>query len=515
MSEETQIETIAFLTRLSREASETQAPISTHISRVFFAGPRVFKLKRAVRTPYLDFSTPALRLAACEREVELNSRMAPFMYRGVRRIVRGPQGLCFASPDNADGEIVDAVVEMTRFAQELLFDRLAQAGALTVADMEALARVLASFHARAPQRLDMGGAATVGHVLAMNEQAFASGPLARDPALAPTLARMRAALAKRADLIEARRAAGKVRHCHGDLTLRNIAMIDGEPTPFDCLEFDEELATIDVLYDLAFPIMDLWHRGRAELANALLNRYLDAAQESDGLALMPLFVAMRAAIRAHVTASMARDAQGGAREDLEAEARAYLALAGEAMAPGRALLVGVGGLSGSGKSSVAAALAPLLAPLPGARVLSSDRIRKAMHGVAPTSRLPAEAYAPEVSARVYARAREEAAACLAAGWPAIADAVFDRAEDRARLADVARAQGASFAGFWLEADMSLLAARVRARKGDPSDADQNVLAAQHAKFEAAGETMDWTRLDAARAREETAALIRAAIDVLP
>ena len=150
----------------------------------------------------------------------------------------------------------------------------------------------------------------VGDVLAMNEAALRSSFLAREQDVSPVCEAMRAQLARNASLLDARREAGKVRRCHGDLTLRNIAMIDGEPTPFDCLEFDEALATIDVLYDLAFVLMDLWHRSRGDLANALLNRYLDVADESDGLALLPLFIAMRAIIRAHVTARMSQDAEG-------------------------------------------------------------------------------------------------------------------------------------------------------------------------------------------------------------
>ncbi len=499
MSEDAQRETIAFLTEICARAGDASPPMSTHISRVFFASDTVYKLKRAVRTAYLDFSTPEKRLVACESELKLNRRTAPSLYQGVRRITRGPTGLAL----DGEGETVDAIVEMRRFAQSDLFDAMAQNGALTPQHVETLATRLASFHADAQASRNFGGAQAIGAVLATNEAELCSSFLADEMDLEPICLAVREAFAAQSKLLDARKAAGKVRRCHGDLTLRNIALIDGEPTPFDCLEFDEALATIDVLYDLAFTLMDLRHRARADLANILFNRYLDAADEADGLALLPLFVAMRAIIRAHVTAKMAQDAESDAQEDMKAEARAYVALASDAMRGGSAVLIGVGGLSGSGKSTFASALAPHLSAIPGARVLSSDRIRKAMFGAPPTQALPPEAYAPQVSQRVYASAREQAGRCLKAGWPVICDAVFDRRTDRDALKEVAALHGASFHGYWLEAPAQMLDARIRARTGDPSDATPDVMRAQEEKLRASGEVMDWTPLDASAKTQET------------
>ncbi|MFN3891339.1 MAG: AAA family ATPase [Beijerinckiaceae bacterium] len=507
MSEESQRETIAFLSGLGARAGDQTPPISTHISRIFFAGDTVYKLKRAVQTSYLDFSTPERRLAACEKELELNRRTAPALYKRVRRITRTAEGL---ELDGA-GEQVDAAVEMSRFDQACLFDRMAQRGALTARHIESLAGNIAAFHRSAEISAVHGGAAAIGRILETNEAELRASFLVHERNVATACAAMRAALEANSKLLDARRAAGKVRRCHGDLTLRNIALIGGEPTPFDCLEFDESLATIDVLYDLAFTLMDLWHRARADLANMLFNRYLDAMEETDGLPLLPLFIAMRAIIRAHVTARMSQDYGGDTGEAMKAEARAYFQLAVEAMRGGAPVLVGVGGLSGSGKSTVAAALAPLMAPMPGARILSSDRIRKALFGAAPTDRLPAEAYAPDVSARVYAQARDRAGACLDAQWPVVCDAVFDRAADRAALRKIAAARHLTFHGFWLEASGETLAARVAARTGDPSDATVDVLRAQQTKLAQSGESIEWLRLDASRPADKTARRIRDAL----
>jgi aminoglycoside phosphotransferase family enzyme/predicted kinase len=489
--EESQSAAIAFLRALGAAAGESAEPALTHISRVFFAGARAFKLKRAVRTSYLDFATLEKRCAACAREVELNRRTAPDLYLGVRAITREPHGLAF---DGA-GPRVDCVVEMRRFDENALFDRLARRGALDAALMDALAQRIASLHESAQPARDPPSLAPV---LAMNRAALLDSDLRDAQGVPALLARMDEAFARAEPLLQARAAQGKARRCHGDLTLRNIVLLDGAPTPFDCLEFDEALATIDVLYDLAFTLMDLARLGCDDLANALLNRYLDRADETDGLTLLPVFIAMRAVVRAHVAARMRRDAPPGAKADaLEEEARACLATAQRALAPAQPpRLVAIGGLSGSGKSTLAAALAPRIGSLPGARVLSSDRIRKALFGRAAQERLPPEAYAPDVSARVYALMRERAQACLRAGWSVVADAVFDRAEDRAAIARAAQECGAPFAGVWLEAPQTVLEGRVAARVNDPSDADVAVLAAQARRLADTGAPDDWRRLDA-------------------
>ena len=494
MIEASQSDAIAFLMRVCAEAGDGAPPAFTHISRVFFAGERVFKLKRAVIKPYLDFSTAELRCNACARELQLNRATAPELYIAVRRITREADGLAFDGP----GALVDCVVEMQRFDEDCLLDHMAEHGALTLAHMEALAQSISAMHAKAEAHA--GGAQALAYVLAMNETAVRQSFLSRDPGCDILLTGMKDLCAHNAALLDARANAGKVRRCHGDLTLRNIVMLDRAPIPFDCLEFDEDLATIDVLYDLAFPIMDLWRAGLPALGNALFNRYLDRADETAGLSLMPLFIAMRALIRAHVAASMADD-----NPDLKEEARSYFKLAQRAIEPCAPKLYAIGGLSGSGKSTCAAALAPLIRPMPGARILSSDRIRKALFGSPATTRLPPDAYTSDISARVYALMRGYAGACLDSGWPVIVDAVFDRREDRAAIQAVADERGLRFSGFWLQAPMDILQERVAARTNDPSDADLAVLAAQAQKLrQAAPAQLQWRKLDASQPAPEIA-----------
>ncbi|MBY0361746.1 MAG: AAA family ATPase [Phreatobacter sp.] len=478
---------------LLREAGAGAQVITTHISQVVIGRDVVFKLKKPVRLPYLDFSTPERRLAFCTREVALNRRTDPagMIYRGVSLITRAADGgLTF---DGA-GVLVDAVVRMTPFDQAGLLDRVASEGPLAPALVDALAAEIAALHATAEVSSDRGGARRMGRVLDVNAAAFVSSGLMDKDAAEALDRQFRVALARHAALFDSRAAVGLVRRCHGDLHLRNICLIDGRPVIFDCLEFDEDLATTDVLYDLAFLIMDLWHRDQRAAANQLMNRYCDATGEAAGLALIPFLVAVRAAVRAHVTAS------AGAA----GEADRYLALARAALSPGPAVLVGIGGLSGSGKSTLATLVAPSLGPLPGARILSSDRLRKARFGVTVTERLGPEAYGPEVSTAVYGAMREGAAAALAAGQAVVADAVHARPDEREAAEAVARSADCRFTGVWLDVPPERLKARVAARRGDPSDA---TVATVETQLGYDLGPIGWHRLDAGRPQDELAAEI--------
>jgi aminoglycoside phosphotransferase family enzyme/predicted kinase len=494
-------ETIAFLSDpASYGDSAPVERIETHISIIFLTGDRAYKLKKALKLPYVDFSTIRLREAACRAELALNGETAPGLYLGVRTITRATDGrLQWADDESGDVErpLVDAVVEMVRFGQDQLLDRIAGAGELTPALMTETARMIAGFHAKAPAvSSDGGGAANIAAVLEINEAGFATSQVFAREQVRELAEQFRAGLARHAPLLDARARAGKIRRCHGDLHLRNICLLEGQPRLFDCIEFNPQIATIDVLYDLAFLLMDLWHLGLAELANLTLNRYLDASNEDDGIALMPFFMAVRAAVRAHVTATQAEEPhQDYAR--LGAEAKSYFDLARMLLKDEEPRLIAIGGFSGSGKSTVADHLACRIGSPPGARVIESDRLRKALHGVTAETHLPDAAYRPEVSAKVYAEMAERAAEILRQGGSVVADAVFD---DPARRDMIERtADGlASFRGIWLDADPALLHHRVEARRGGASDADVTVLAQQLAGRgkEDARQQVAWQHLDA-------------------
>lgn len=488
-----QDEVVRFLASLDGGAERI---IATHISIVALCKTRAYKLKKAVRFSYLDFSTARRRLEMCAREAALNKSFAPELYLGAHRITRESDGRL--ALDGA-GETIDAVVAMRRFADGDLLDEVAQSGRLTKEMVETLARKIAVTHDAALVDRARGGSAAMRHVLDVAAASMRDATLFPPEDVEALVATLAGTLDSQAALLDARRTQGKVRRCHGDLNLRNICLYQGAPTLFDCLEFDEEMATIDVLYDLAFLLMDIWRVGQPHFANEALNRYLDARDETDGLPLLPLFMSLRASIRAHVEAS----------QNHEERAREYFALARDLLAAPRAAVIAIGGLSGSGKSSVAAALAPNAGSPPGARIVNSDRIRKRLFNVAPTARLPQEAYASAVSAKVYGAMFDDAARTSAAGWPVIVDAVFDRAQDRKAIQAVAERSLTPFFGVWLDLDLASRASRVDRRINDVSDATREVLAKQMEK--ATGE-IDWRKIDASKDAATIASKIKKSMD---
>jgi aminoglycoside phosphotransferase family enzyme/predicted kinase len=466
--------------------------IDTHTAIVFLAGSRALKVKRAVRFDYLDFSTPERRRTCCEAEVRLNRRTAPGLYRGVVAITREPDGSLALG---GSGSPVDWVVEMERFPQEALFDRLAAAGRLDLELMRPLASEIARFHRAAEPRADHGGSAGMRWVVDGNAASFAEFAQVLDPVVSQRVTGdSRAEIERHAARLDARRAGGLVRQCHGDLHLRNIVLLDGRPTLFDAVEFNDRIACVDVLYDLAFLLMDLRRRRLPRHASVVWNGYLSETADFDGLPLMPLFLACRAAVRAKTSATAARvqrDQQRAA--ELQEMAREYLAMAERLLHPPPPCLVAVGGFSGSGKSTLALALAPGVGAVPGAVVLRSDEVRKRLAGISPGDHLGPDGYTTAMSQRVYTALAARAAEIVRGGHSAIVDAVLARPDDRLALERVAADAGVPFAGIWLDAPDAMLMNRVRHRREDASDADVQVVRRQLS--EGAG-AVEWTRLDA-------------------
>ena len=472
-------------------ADEPVTRIDTHCAIIFLIGERAFKLKKSVRYPYLDFSTPAKRRAACEAELELNRPAAPSLYLGLRTLGRDQRGkICWDAPG-----AIEWVVEMRRFPADALLSIVASRGGLDHQLCSALADRIAAYHDQAPISARQTGAATIlGLIRGIRDALDHAGENCLSAEKCDALiAGLHQNAERHAGLIDRRAAAGHVRHCHGDLHLANICLLDGAPILFDALEFDTDLATIDVLYDLSFLVMDLEHRGLHDLAAIILNRYLDRRDEQDGLALMPLFTAMRAAIRAYASAAAgAREVAGG-----------YLDHAFNCLKPAPAILIAIGGLSGSGKSHLGRSLAGRIGSAGGARHLRSDVLRKRLAGLpTPEERLPASAYTQESSERVYAAMREQAASLLADGVSVICDAVFAKPAERREIEALAAETAVPFIGIWLEAPHATLTARIEGRRGDASDATTAVLESQLG-YEL-GE-IGWARIDSDRDREVVAA----------
>ncbi len=460
-----QTETAAFL----RELADAD-PIETHISLVFLGTDTVWKLKKGVRLSFLDFTETETRRRLAKRELELNGPAAPGLYRDVVAVVRQRDGgLALGDPDLGDPApwqtAVDWVLRMSRVPEADMLDVRAAGTGLDTGLLDQLADAVAAYHAGAPVlRPDVVGA--MRSVIAGNVQA------AREAGLPEATLRewhggIRAALDAASGRLRDRAEAGLVRRGHGDLHLGNLCIWQGRPVPFDALEFDEALATIDVGYDLAFLLMDLDLRVDRAAANRVMNRYIGRTGDAGLTALLPLFMSLRAMVLAHVRQRRG-DRAGSAR---------YLEAAGRYLQPVPAVAAAIAGLQGSGKSTLARALAPAVGRAPGALILRSDEIRKRRNGLAPEDRLPRSAYTEAESMAVFATLAGGLHDAASGGHSVIADATFIDPAHRSAVARAAHEAGVPFLGIWLDVPMGVLEGRIAARRHDASDATVAVLRA--------------------------------------
>ncbi|MBS0408869.1 MAG: AAA family ATPase [Proteobacteria bacterium] len=477
---------------LARDADQV---IDTSCAHVFLKGDIALKVKRPVDFGFLDFSTLEKRRWALDRELDFNRATAPDIYHRVRRITRTAGG---GLELDGGGALVDYALEMRRFDPKAVLSEQPQA--LTGELAETLGRTIARGHIGARVNLDGGGVKALGYTIRTNAEHLRA---LADRLGADTVERVvtgtDAEFARQTPLLEARRAAGFARQSHGDLHLGNILLEDGRPIPFDCIEFNDLLSEIDTLYDLAFLLMDLCFRDRAPAANRVLNTYLDEAARGmpagllEGLAALPLMLSARASVRAHVAAY-----QG------EVElARAYIAAAEAHLKPAPARLIALGGVSGTGKTTLARLVAPGVGAAPGAVILRSDEVRKRLKGLGPTEAAPASAYSREEMQAAYAAMLAEAQTALKAGRSVILDATYMDGANRDAVGAMAARLGVPFDGVWLTAPAAVLEARVAARRGDASDATVAVLRQQLARDPG---PMTWRAVDASETDAAAAAI---------
>lgn len=480
--------------------------IDTHAASVFLDGTRALKIKRAVKYPFLDYSTLEKRKAACEEEIRINRPLAPQIYHRVVAITEEPDG---SVKIDGGGGPIEYAVDMLRFDENRTLDHLANARQFDSDLASAIADAIAASHAAAAPTAGEGWASSIPALIEGNSNGLRNGnhfPAAEIERLAQA---SHAAFLRTRPLLEERGRGGFVRRCHGDLHLANIVLIEQQPVLFDAIEFDAQIATVDVLYDLAFTLMDLLRHDQLLAANVVLNRYLAARppENLDALGALPLFMSIRAAIRAQVALARLKPPHSNEAGILD-EARRYFDLARALITPPAPRLIAVGGLSGTGKTALARALAPTVAPQTGAIVLRSDVIRKQMFGVADTERLPPSAYTPELAERVYAALAERARRVLAQGHSAIVDGVFAREFERDAFTTLARDCDVPLAGLFLVADLPTRQARIGGRHGDASDATQEVAALQeHYNVGHIG----WTTIDASGTQAQTLQSCRNAI----
>ncbi len=454
-----QAETAAMLERLAGAA-----PIETHISLVFVGADTVWKLKKAVKLPFLDFTRVEDRRRFVERELALNAPAAPGLYCGMVPVVRQQDGTLALASTATDAPAVDWVLRMAPVPAGDFLDAIAVRSGLTPTLRDALADAVAAYHQSLPV---VAGVLPPMRQIAIGNVASALGAGLPEADVYAWRDAVLAALDALDPLLAERAAAGLVRRAHGDLHLGNLCLWQGRPVPFDALEFDETLATIDLAYDLAFLLMDLDRRVDRAAANRVLNRYVARTGDVGLVRTLPAFLSIRAMVRAHVEA----------RSGHAAAWQPYLQAALDYLRPAPAMVVAVGGLPGTGKSTLARALAPGLGRAPGALILRSDEIRKRQHGVEPEQRLPQSAYSDAASQAVFAVLADGVQTAAAGGHCVVADATFVDPAHRHAVEDAARMAGVAFAGFWLESPLPELERRIVARSGDASDATLTVLQA--------------------------------------
>ncbi|MBO2949864.1 AAA family ATPase [Burkholderia pseudomallei] len=451
--------------------------IETHLSVVYLVGRFAYKRLKPFDFGFANFSELAARRRACEAELALNRPLAAPIYLAAGPLVRRARGLRLFGA----GTAVDHVVRMRRFDERMLFSRLLARGALDAADIDAAATRLAAYHLHAPRDIPRRAYGSARELRRQLDDMLA--PLER--ALGAALpASLRAWCVRRCDELaahlDARRADGYVRACHGDLHLNNVVKRGRDALMFDCIDFDDALRWIDVINDLSFLLMDLHAHDRAALAHRLLNRWLDETGDFAGLAALPLYVAYRALVRALV-ATMRAGGDAAARAARIERARRYVDVAAHAARARRPCLLLCHGYSGSGKSVASRALADVS----GAIRLSSDSERKRARPFAAVDArpLPASAYTPQQIDAQYERLRALARDVLRAGYTALVDATFLSHARRARFFALARELGVPVYVLDFHASRACLERRVDARaaaRDDRSDAGAAVLATQRA-----------------------------------
>jgi len=456
--------------------------VETHISWVILTGPFAYKLKKPVSFGFVDYSSLELRRRSCDREVRVSGRFAPELYLATVPIT----GSTDAPRVGGDGEPIEWAVKLVQFDEDDRLDARFQAGRLSVPDCRALGEAIAAVEDRLPvARLGdpWGTTDSVLAAAAVNLTAIRT----QLPEAANRADRLEEWLQSRlratSPMLAVRQAAGRVRECHGDRHLANIVLHDGRMTPFDAIEFSDNLRWIDVANDVAFLTMDLKSRGRSDLAAEVLSSWVEAADDHQSLAVMPVYEAYRAVVRASIAAIRAVQGDAASR----AEAFRYLDLAERLAVRQRPVMVAFSGASGCGKSSVAA---ELVGPLGAVRV-RSDIERKRLAGMRPTERPADEAataavYSEAVTRQVYERLAALAGTVLDAGCSVVVDAACTKRWQRDLLAGAAGDRGASI--IWVAFDLPVreLVARVtrrQARGDDPSDASAEIVMRQVADFE--------------------------------
>jgi aminoglycoside phosphotransferase family enzyme/predicted kinase len=452
--------------------------MQTHVSYVLLTGEYVYKLKKSVNFGFLDFSTLEKRQQFCHEELRLNQRGAAELYLDVLPITQAGEQFVLGG----DGEPVEYAVKMQQFPQETLLSEMYDRGELTEHHLEELAKVLADFHKKAPtsdyilsfgeveqirQAIDENYDQTVNYIgVAQTQQQFDETKAYTDKLFAEQQA-----------LFDSRVQNKWIRECHGDVHLRNICFWKNKVLLFDCIEFNEPFRFVDVMFDVAYIVMDFDARKRPDLSNLFLNTYLEQTGDWEGLQVLPLYLSRQSYVRAKVTSFLLDDPSipEAVKQESKETASRYYQLAWDYTRQKTGKVILMSGLSGSGKSTTARTLARQS----GAIQIRSDAVRKHLGGVALDAAGDASLYSPDMTQKTYDRLLDLGIKLASQGYTVILDAKYDRQAVRSQVIEQVQAHGIPLEILHCTAPDDVLRDRVQQRQGDISDATTDVLANQH------------------------------------
>ncbi|QSJ16862.1 AAA family ATPase [Nostoc sp. UHCC 0702] len=451
--------------------------IQTHISYVLLTGDYAYKLKKPVNFGFLDFSTLSKRQHFCHEELRLNQRGAAELYLEVLPVTLANEQYHL----DGTGETVEYVLKMRQFPQDLLFSSLFEQGKLNEADLEELGRVVAEYHAQAQTNDYIRSFGEVPQVRAAfdenyeQSEKYIGGPQTQEQ-FTQTQQYTDKFFAERTELFASRIQNNYIRECHGDLHLKNIALWQDKITLFDCIEFNEPFRFVDVMYDVAFTVMDLEARKRQDLGNAFLNAYIEQTGDWEGLQVLPLYLSRQAYVRAKVTSFLLDDPSVplSVKEEATKTASNYYKQAWEYTQPKQGQLILMSGLSGSGKSTTARYLALQL----GAIQIRSDAVRKHLGGIPLSERGGDDLYTPEMTQKTYARLLNLGIILASQGFSVILDAKYDRQQLRLEAIALAEKHHLPLKIIHCTAPLDVVKERLVNRTGDIADATVDLLESQ-------------------------------------
>lgn len=450
--------------------------IQTHSSCIFLTGEYAYKLKKPVDFGFLNYTTLERRHHFCKEELRMNQRGAPGIYLEVLPIMQVGSRIRVGG----SGEILDYVLKMRQFPQECLLSSLLEAGKLTDKILQALGSVVADFHAGAmtQERMRHFGQPEVIW-LAFEEnfiqtRKYIGGPQTEQQ-FHETQASCQQFFEANVTVFQHRIDQNRIRECHGDLHLGNICFWQDQILLFDCIEFNEAFRFVDVMYDLAYGVMDLDMNQRPDLATVYLNQYLEETGDWEGALILPIYLSRQAYVRAKVISFLLDDLDISATSKIIKKAAAYYQLACNYLKPKTGSIWIMSGLSGSGKSTVAR----YLARQTGAIHIRSDAVRKHLAGIPLRERGGAEIYSAEMTEKTYTRLQTLGLQLADAGYTVILDAKYDRYSWRLPLRKAAIQQGIRLQMIYCQAPLAVLQDRLRHRTQDIADATANHVIHQH------------------------------------